>query len=136
MKRKYSQKKSIREVPARKSFSGEASPYWDYTKNRQRFDREGQLQEDSLANPDVLSEQDNVFNLYEDEYKPIKLQAISETLKTLSPRERQVYTYVALEGWTFKKTAHKLGLTVPTVQSYLDHLRAKVKRHYAELLGD
>ncbi len=136
MKKKYSPKKSIREIDARKSFSGEASPYWDHAVRHQKFVDDGRLNEDSIANPDVLSEQDNVFNLYEDEYKSIKLRAIGETLKTLSPRERQVYTYVALEGWTFKKTANKLGLTVPTVQSYLDHLRAKIKRHYAELLND
>lgn len=136
MKKKFSQKKSIREIDARKSFSGEASPYWDHTINHQRLDRDGQLQEDSIANPDVLLEQDNVFNLYEDENKPIKLQAIKEGMDLLSPQQKQVLQYCGLKGWTLKKTGHKLKLTIPTVQSYLDIVREKINKRYIELLEE
>jgi len=134
MKRKFRQKKSIREIPAYKSFSGEASPYWDHAKNHQRFDHDGQLKEDSIANPDVLSEQDNVFNLYEDENKPIKLQAIREGVCLLSSQQKQILQYCGIKGWTLKKTGQKLGLTIPTVQSYLNIVREKIQKRYIELL--
>ncbi len=135
MKKKYNQKKSIREIDARKSFSGEASPYWDFANSHLIFDN-GQIREDSIANPDVLSETDNVFDLYSDENKSLKLQAISETIELLSPQQRKVLQCCGFKNWTLKQTGKHLGLTISTVQSYLNLVREKVEKRFVELLEE
>ncbi len=136
MKRKYSQKKSIREITTRKKYNGEASPYWDFTNNHKRFDTDNQVREDSIANPDMLSEDDNIFKSFTDENRSLKLQAINEIVLNLSPRQRQVFNLCVVKRWTLKKTGYMLYLTIPTVQSYLNLVREKTKKRYLELLED
>ena len=135
MKRKFRQKKSLREIESRINYSGERSPYWDFLSSHQRFDAEGQMQEDSIANPDVLSEEDTLFknDSRMKEEKDLKLRVIQEVIPTLSPQQKLVLQLCGFNGATLKEAAKELKIKIPTVQVFLNRIREKILKRYTEL---
>jgi DNA-binding CsgD family transcriptional regulator len=47
-----------------------------------------------------------------------------ESLPTLAPREAETLQHIA-QGLTYRQTAHRMGVTCHTVDTYLRRIRAK-----------
>lgn len=132
-------RKPIREITSKKSFNGERSPYWQFMDSvTVRRAREGagvhEIMEDPLANPDVLSEEDSLYNRPLTEVGELQKQAIEETVASLSDKERVVFEQIAQEGKTLAFTAGLLDVSISTVQTSLTRIRTKMKRRFEQLL--
>lgn len=132
-KKQLKKRKPITEIDARKDYSGEASPYWDHLENNQRITEEGNPEEDAIANPDVLSEDDTLYARPISEEGQIRLQAIHETLPHFSAQQKSILHLCADLGWTEGRAADSLGITRSAVHSQMIRMREKIKRQYDRL---
>lgn len=134
MKKKFRQKKSLREIETKKNYSGEASPYWEFMEKRAQASQvdEGSPIEDSIANPDVLSEDDHLYHRPLSEDGEFKFNLIREVMKELSPQQQIVLQLCGFDGLTLKEAAKEMGLKIPTVQVFLDRAREQIQRRYNE----
>jgi RNA polymerase sigma factor (sigma-70 family) len=130
IKREPNKRKPIREIQTRKNFSGEASPYWDHIMNRQRQTDEGNPVEDTLANPDVLSETETLHGRPLTERGELQYEVLQEVLPTLTDRQREAIRLCGLEGLAEEKAASILGIKRRTLRTMLTRIRAKIKRVY------
>ncbi|WP_143070644.1 response regulator transcription factor, partial [Polynucleobacter sp. QLW-P1DATA-2] len=65
----------------------------------------------------------------------IRKAQLSEALKTLSPRERQVFELLA-KGYGNKELVNALGISLPTVKEYKSEVMYKLRlRSLAELIS-
>ena len=65
----------------------------------------------------------------------IRKSQLSEALKTLSPRERQVFELLA-KGYGNKELVDELGISLPTVKEYKSEVMYKLRlRSLAELIA-
>lgn len=132
MKKQYRQKKSLREIETKKKYNGEASPYWDFMNkvSNKRTNGDGLPEEDSIANPDVLSEDDHIYHRPLTEEGELQFQAVRETVSELSPQQQRVLQLCGFDGLTMREAAKELGISIPTVQDYLQTAREKIKAKY------
>lgn len=131
-----SKRKPIRDLHFKKNFSGEQSPYWQYMASvtAKRAEGTNDVLEDPLANPDVLSEEDSLYNRPLTEVGELQKQAVEETINKLSARERMVFDLCADQGMTEQATAEQMGITRRAVQTFLTRIRMKMKRRFEQLL--
>ncbi len=129
IKREPNKRKPIREVDGRKDYSGEASPYWDFINNHQRLTDEGNPVEDTLANPDVLSEDESLYTRPISEDGERQLEAIRET--ELSPQQQKVVHLCGELGYTLEMAARVLNIEVRTVRTLLKRAVTKIRLTYA-----
>lgn len=136
MKKKFRQKKSLREIETKKNYNGEASPYWEFMEKKAQKHQtyEGSPTEDSLANPDVLSEDDHLYHRPLSEDGEFKFNFIREMMKELSPQQQTVLQLCGFDGLTLKEAAKEMGLKIPTVQVFLDRARELIQKRYKEAL--
>lgn len=124
-------KKPIREIEIRGNFSGERSPYWEFVKAHQFADEDGQVREEAIANPDVLSEDDNVFRSPVDpEERAFKLKVVQEIIPTLSKQQQKLLILCGPRGKSIDKAAQELHITKRTAQVFLERAREKLIRGY------
>lgn len=123
-------RKPIREIETRKNFSGEQSPYWDFIANHQRQTDEGNPIEDTLANPDMLSEDEGLHNRPLSEEGELRLRVINETIKDLSPQQQKVIELCGFNGMSLNEAAVQLGVKKATVQALLARAKQKIMRSY------
>jgi len=123
-------KKSIREIQTNINYSGERSPYWDFLSSHQHLDADGQMQEDSVANPDMLSENDCTFKKSFDEEKEFRIQIVKEIIPMLSTQQQKLLNLCGVEGLSLKDAAKKLNITSSTAQVFLQRARGKILRYY------
>lgn len=135
MKKSYEPKKRkpIDEITTKKKYSGEASPYWDFIKGRQR-QSEGNPVEESIANPDVLAETDSLYNRPLTEVGNIQLEAIQEALPKLSQRQQDVLKLRGFEGYTEEETAMHLEISRLAVRNHLQRARNTINKIYRRKL--
>lgn len=127
-----SKKKSFREFIQKPC--GERSPYWMWLEKHSRS-MEGEILEPAEGNPDVLSEDRNIYTprLSQDGYD--KLETIQETLKRLSPRERLMVEMCGYDGLSVEQTALKLKIAVSTVKATLARARRKIQKIHVVHFG-
>ncbi len=123
-------RKGIREIETKTNYSGERSPYWEFLSNHQRFDADGQLQEDAIANPDTLSEDDHIYHQPLNDEGEFKFKAVREIISTLSPQQQRLLNLCGMEGQSIKDAAKELGIKPSTAQVFLQRAREKIIRHY------
>lgn len=131
-------RKPIREIETRKKYDGESSPYWDFMQDKAARSGEAltnEFIEDTLANPDRLSEDESLYNRPLTEVGKIQIEAVKETLSSLSARERTIFETVAAEGRTLAYTSGLLGISISTVQTVLNRVRSKIKRRFDALMA-
>lgn len=124
-------RKNIREVDAKKSYSGEASPYWEFmaatTEKRTHGD---DIIEHPLANPDVLDSSASLYERPLTELGELQMEAVRQTVDRLSPQELRVYELLLRDGKTQEKTAELLGTTRRNVREALSRVSAKIKKTF------
>ena len=87
--------------------------YVDFLRKNEKY-REGRVPDDKLVTED------------ETEMERIS-EEVEELIKDLSPRHKQIYKYVMVEGMTSVEVAKLLGVTSSTVRSLLASLREKIR---------
>jgi RNA polymerase sigma factor (sigma-70 family) len=133
-KREPQKRKPIKEVDAKKNYSGEASPYWDFIADSQdQSSKENKINEDPLANPDVYSEEETLYARPLSADGEIRLQAIQETLADLTERQREILHLCGNLGLTEEAAAERLKITRDNVHMQLVRARAKVQQRYDKL---
>lgn len=106
-------------------YSGERSPYWDWTALHSFRDDSGELIEFPEANPDVLAV-DWDYDKRRDFYD----EMIDRVVEKLSPRERQVFNGLK-NGLTEDKIAAQLKLDRSSIRDYRSRIKNKF-RQYAD----
>lgn len=137
--------KRIKEINAKKNYSGEASPYWDDMQNQKRSEGDGptdDLREDPFANPDVLPEDSTPYHRPLTEQGTLMVQAIHETMLELTVQQQNILR-LSLEGvWDDQRgerlyneqtIAQTLGVSQQAVSKMLARIKTKVRRRYEKL---
>lgn len=122
--------KSIKEINTTKKYNGESSPYWDFIARKGSHGEDGELVEHTLANPDNLSSDNNLYDRAMSEEGELRLRIIKETMDSLSPQQQKVLRLCGFEGLTMKAAANQLGIKLATVQVLLQRAREKIKQKY------
>jgi RNA polymerase sigma factor (sigma-70 family) len=130
MKKQRYQKKSIREIETKKNYNGEASPYRDFMNAQQSYLSDGDTEENALANPDMLSEDDNIYRRPLSDLGKFQLEVIQETVKDLSPQQQRVLYLCGQCGLTQKETARELGITQASVNEILQRVRRIISERF------
>lgn len=136
MSHRKQQRKSIRELDSRKSYSGEASPYWEFMQNHAPTSADGQPEENIFANPDLLGEDEHLYHRPLTERGEFQFQVIRKALKDLSPQQQRVLQLHGFEGRTLREVSLQLGISISTVQVFLERARKALRRAYREALAN
>ena len=124
--------KRIKEVQSRRDYSTERSPYWDFMAAKQTQNGDSQSYEEATSNPDVLSEQDNLFKpryATTDEYK-FKIETIKAIIPKLSKMQQRLLSLCGMQDQSLADAARKLNISKGVAQEYLDEARKKIIRYY------
>ena len=132
MKKQKYQKKSLREITTHKNYSGEASPYREWTNARQTQMEGSFTEENAVANPDMLSEDDNIFHRPLSELGQFQLEVVQKTVKKLSVQQQKVLYFCGQMGMTQTEAAERLGITQATVNETLQRVRRIIKAEFEE----
>lgn len=138
-------KKRLHEIDTKKNYSGEASPYWDHVLHQQRahsdvFDG---INEDALANPDVLAAESAVNHRALTERGELMSQAIHETMSGLTSQQQTILTLMRDGVWlenqgqllySEQAIATVMGISRSTVHTVLARLKTKIRRRYEILM--
>jgi len=130
MKKAKRLKKRIHEIETKDLYRGERSPYWDFVKEHQKSDADGNILESPFANPDVLSEDDHMYHRPLSEEGELQFQIIRDTLAELSPQQQRVLQLCGFDGCTLKEAAKELNISIATVQTLLARAKEKIIRNY------
>lgn len=138
--------KRIKEIDAEQSFAGETSPYWQHLfENQASSGEDGHVREDALSNPDVLSDEKDIYNRPLSPEGEIQMQAIHEAMADCTPQQQKILTLALTGAWSEKEgqrvyteqaIADELGVGRTTVQDALIRLRKKIKRRYEMLKAE
>jgi DNA-binding CsgD family transcriptional regulator len=133
-------KKRIHEVPTNKNYSGEASPYWDHMLEIGDVrNAEMKVQEDPLANPDMVSDEVTPYTRALSERGKLMLQAVQEAMVDLTPQQQAIVRLMHEGVWsenegqrlyTEQAIAVTLGIARSTVNTILTRVKAKIRRRY------
>jgi RNA polymerase sigma factor (sigma-70 family) len=132
MKKQKHQKKSIREIEVRKNYSGESSPYRDYMSAGHSYMNEGDVEENAIANPDMLSEDDNIFHRPLSELGQFQLEIIQAAVKKLSVQQQKVLYLCGQIGLTQAQAAKELHISQASVNETLQRVRRIIQRQFEE----
>lgn len=137
MKRKQDpqKRKHIREVKTHKNYNGEASPYWDFMGSHQWSADEGDVVEDTLANPDVLSDENVLHTRPLSDAGEIQLTAVQEVLPLLSPRQQEALRLCGYLGYTLEAGALSMNISIRALRTLLNRARKAIQRRYRTLVG-
>lgn len=127
---KRSKRKTLKTQNTNKSFSGEQSPYWNFlsTHTAPSTDENGELQEPSEANPDVLPESANIFQREMTDAAQFRLDIVKEGMQLLSEQQRRIVYYCGIKGLSLDQVAKKLGIQKGTAQKLLERARVKMEK--------
>lgn len=126
-------RKPIREITTKKNYSGEASPYWDFMAAHQTSEHDGNPNEDVLANPDLLSDEETLHDRPISDDGDIRLQAIRETMAKLSSQQRRLVELCGIEGYSVSRAAELMNIKDSTAHSFLNRARKTIERKYKAL---
>lgn len=115
-----SQKTNVKN--AKRAYSGETSPYWDWVHN-QFIVKQNDRGEPEQANPDMLH-----TGIYDEVDVGVMEQAnlIRRGLDLLSEKERLVVETMS-EGLSMQKSANKIGMKMATLRNHLQRARKKLQ---------
>jgi len=130
MKKQRYQKKSIREIETKKNYNGEASPYRDFMNAQQSYLTDGEVEENALANPDMLSEDDNIFRRPLSDLGKFQLEVIQEAVKDLSPQQQRVLYLCGQLGKSQTEAAKELGIDKSAVCKLLQRIQRIIRNRY------
>lgn len=130
MKKQKYQKKSIREIQVKKDYSGEASPYRDYMNSGHSYLNDGDVEENAIANPDMLSEDANVFHRPLSGLGQFQLEVVQAVVKSLSPQQQRVLYLCGQMGMKQTLVAKELGISQASVNEMLQRIRKIIKRQF------
>lgn len=109
-------------------YSGERSPYWDWTQQHRPKEEDGKYQELPSANPDVLSDESPYWNTDEEENLENRKRLLAQfaaSFNRLTRRQREVM--FALDKYTTQeKAAEFLGIRQEVVSKTLKIVRKKL----------
>lgn len=121
---KHSKDKSrIREKNKHRKYNGESSPYRDW------LDRQGEEHEDfepAIANPDVLEESDGLY-YFKSDLNEEQMAIVIEAIPLLTEKQKQVLSYVGLEGKTLENCGAMMGISRGNVLDLLNRARKTIK---------
>jgi len=128
-------KKRIEEIESRKKFNGEQSPYWNHIQRLKGHNKEGDMKESAVANPDILSEDDHIFHRPLSKKGEFQFQVIRNIVAELSSQQQKVLQLHGFDGLTLRETAKELELSVSNVHEIFERAKAKILERYQELQG-
>lgn len=131
-KRKRTKGKNIDEIDTKKHYSGEASPYWEHLTNQGWQNDKGQLLEEPLANPDVLSEEASPYFRPKTEEQELYSEILQDVIATLTPLQQQALTLCEAEDYTEDKAALSLGITRRAFRTIVARIRKTIERKYIQ----
>ena len=123
-------KKRINEVQSRKNFSGEQSPYWNFNGGQQKSDREGNIEENIFANPDMLTESDSVFHRPLSERGQVQLEVVQRVVRQLSAQQQRVLYLCGQLGMSQSEAAKELAIGEPAVCKLLQRAQRAIREEY------
>lgn len=122
--------KSVKERLTKKNYSGEASPYWDFLAQTRHKNESGELTEHVLANPDVLSEEESLYNRPLGDDDELRLRVVKEAITKLSSQQQRALQLCGFEGLTLREAAVEMGVSLATVQVLLRRAKKMIQRMY------
>jgi RNA polymerase sigma factor (sigma-70 family) len=107
-----------RVIETGRNYSGEASPYWDWVRDHQPSDSDGNPKEPAQGNPDILPE---------GTYPTPQESGISvgDITRMLSGMQRKVFELYVQRGKSEREIANRLEISIGTVRTHLQRVREK-----------
>lgn len=117
-------------VAIEKDYSqGEDSPYWDFIGEHSGGEEEAQ--EPRRANPDALSENDNLWddNKLTEEAKDTAKELLQVAEKVLTPKQKEVFDLLVFERRNEYGIAARLHISRTTVQAHIKAIQKKLRKY-------
>ena len=120
----------VRVIQTKDQYKGERSPYWDWVQNHSSIEGDMGSAEHPNANPDVLSEDDNLYHRPLSERGELQLEIIQETAKLLTDTQKRVLYFCGQMGLSYEETAKRLGVSPQAVGQTLRRVQRIIQENY------
>lgn len=118
-----------RVIDTKKKYNGEASPYWNWLREKGRVSPDGELREFEISNPDLLVDPKSEETSAQINTRAIMKQVLKEV--KLSRQEKAVLNCIGFQGFTEEKTADTLGISRLNVRRCFIRAQKKCEKLFA-----